>query len=118
MTIDIGTNYKKDVIVTEKNVASRFDEDLPSVFSTPDMIAEMEDACYQLLKKVIPSDLTSVGTHVNVSHEKGIVIGDQAVVTAEVIEVDRKRITFAVKATFNGEIIGQGTHERFIIKKK
>ncbi|MBO0437097.1 thioesterase family protein [Vagococcus fluvialis] len=117
MDIKIGTRYEKDVLVTEKNVASKFDKDLPSVFSTPDMIAEMEDTCYQLLKKIIPTELTSVGTHVNVSHEKGIVIGDTTTVTAKVIEVDRKRITFAVKAMFNDEIVGQGTHERFIIKK-
>lgn len=117
MDIKIGTTYKKEVLVTEDNVASRFDKDLPSVFSTPDMIAEMEDACYQLLKKIIPSNLTSVGTHVNVSHEKGIVVGDKAQVEVEVNEIDRKRITFAVKVTFNDEMVGQGTHERFIIKK-
>lgn len=52
MDIKIGTRYEKDVLVTEKNVASKFDKDLPSVFSTPDMIAEMEDTCYQLLKKL------------------------------------------------------------------
>ncbi len=117
MDIKIRTTYSKEVTVTKENVASRFDKDLPSVFSTPDMIAEMEDSCYQLLKKIIPNDLTSVGTHVNVSHEKGIVIGDITTISAEVIEIDRKRITFAVKATFNNEIVGQGTHERFIIKK-
>ena len=118
MDIKIGTIFTKEVYVTKDNVASKFEADLPSVFSTPDMIAEMESACYHLLKKIIPEDMTSVGTHVNVSHEKGIVIGDLAIITAEVIEVDRKRITFAVKATCNEDMVGQGTHERFIIAKK
>ncbi|WP_438357611.1 thioesterase, FlK family [Acinetobacter baumannii] len=38
-------------------------------------------------------------------------------VEAEVIEIDRKRVTFAVKATCNNDIVGQGTHERFLINK-
>lgn len=117
MEIKIGQTFTKEVYVTRDNVASKFEADLPDVFSTPDMIAEMESASYHLIKNNIPEDLISVGTHVNVSHEKGIVIGDLAIITAEVIEVDRKKITFAVKAMHNDDIVGQGTHSRFIIKK-
>lgn len=117
MEIKIGDNFTKEVYVTKDNVASKLEADLPDVFSTPDMIAEMESASYHLLKNIIANDLNSVGTHVNVSHEKGLVIGDKVTITSEVIEIDRRKITFAVKATSQGEIVGQGTHTRFIIKK-
>ena len=117
MEIKIGEHFTKEVYVTKDNVASKFEDDLPDVFSTPDMIAEMESASYHLLKNILTDDLNSVGTHVNVSHEKGLVIGDLVTITAEVIEVDRRKITFRVEATSQGEMVGQGTHSRFIIKK-
>lgn len=117
MNIEIGKTYKKEVLVTKDNIASRFEEGIPDVFSTPDMIQEMESASYRLLKELLPEALTSVGTKVNISHEKAIPLGKKVQVIAKIIEVDRKRITFSVIATSDDLIVGQGTHERFIINK-
>ncbi|MEG0254032.1 MAG: hotdog domain-containing protein [Vagococcus sp.] len=117
MTIEIGKTYKKHVLVTKDNIASRFEAGIPDVFSTPDMIQEMESASYRLLNELLPEELTSVGTKVNISHEKGLPLGSEVDITAEIIEVDRKRITFSVLATSGKLIVGRGTHERFIINK-
>jgi predicted thioesterase len=36
---------------------------------------------------------------------------------SELIEIDRKRLVFKVRAYDEMELIGEGTHERFIINK-
>ena len=34
----------------------------------------------------------------------------------ELTAIDRRRLTFSVKAFADGELIGEGTHERFIVE--
>ena len=118
MTLDIGLFFEKIITVDNSNVASRFEEGLPDVFSTPDMIQEMESASYRLLKEILPENQTSVGTHVNISHNKSLRVGQVVHVKAVVIDIDRKKITFSVTATSDEDIVGRGTHSRFIIDKE
>ena len=118
MTLDIGLSFEKEITVNETNIASRFEEGLPDVFSTPDMIQEMESASYRLLKGTLPENQTSVGTHVNVSHDKSLRVGQVVHVKAVVIDIDRKKVTFSVTATSDEDIVGRGTHSRFIIDKE
>ena len=58
---------------------------------------------------------SSVGTHINVSHCAATPVGMRVWTESEVMEIDRRRITFAVKAHDERGLIGEGTHERFII---
>jgi predicted thioesterase len=36
-------------------------------------------------------------------------------VTAELIEIDRRRLSFRIEAHDEVELVGRGTHERFVI---
>ena len=42
-------------------------------------------------------------------------MGMQVWVETEVIEINRRKVTFSVKAYDERGLIGEGTHERFII---
>ena len=88
-----------------------------NVFSTPSMIAEMEETCRLLLKQQFLHDeeWDSVGTLVNVKHLKPTPVGTEVTVRAEVIKVNERRVNFAVEAIDKLEKIGEGLHERTII---
>ena len=88
-----------------------------NVFSTPSMIAEMEETCRLLLKDEFLQDeeWDSVGTLVNVRHLKATPVGTQVKLKAKVISVNDRRVTFEVEAVDMIEKIGEGLHERAII---
>ena len=57
----------------------------------------------------------TVGTLVNVAHTSATPIGMRVWCDSELVEVDRRRLVFNVKAYDECGLIGEGTHERFII---
>lgn len=88
-----------------------------NVFSTPSMIAEMEETCRLLLKEEFlqDEDWDSVGTLVNIRHLKATPVGTEVKLKARVIDVKDRRITFEVDAVDKIEKIGEGLHERTVI---
>jgi predicted thioesterase len=88
-----------------------------NVFSTPSMIAEMEETCRLLLKEEFlqDEDWDSVGTLVNIRHLKATPVGTEVKLKARVIDVKDKRVTFEVDAVDKIEKIGEGLHERTVI---
>ena len=57
----------------------------------------------------------SVGTKLSISHDAATPVGMKATAEAELIEIDRRRLVFAVTAYDDMGPIGKGTHERFLI---
>jgi fluoroacetyl-CoA thioesterase len=88
-----------------------------NVFSTPSMIAEMEETCRLMLKEqFIPeADSDSVGTLVNVRHLAATPVGAVVLLTAKIIESKNRKVTFEVEASDKIEKIGEGIHERVVI---
>jgi predicted thioesterase len=88
--------------------------DLP-VFATPSMIAAMEQAAYQSVAPYLEPGQGTVGTLMEVKHTAATPVGMGVTCETELIEIDRKRLVFAVRAYDKQGSIGEGTHERFII---
>jgi fluoroacetyl-CoA thioesterase len=88
-----------------------------NVFSTPSMIAEMEETCRLLLKEqfILEADSDSVGTLVNVRHLAATPVGAVVLLTAKIIESKNRKVTFEVEASDKIEKIGEGIHERVVI---
>jgi predicted thioesterase len=55
--------------------------------------------------------------NVNISHIAATKVGETVKVTSKVLSVDRRKVTFSVEAYNEKEKIGEGTHQRVIIKK-
>ena len=115
MELREGMRNTIKVIVDEAKTAATYGDDLPKVFSTPDMIAAMETASYQCILPALPKGKFSVGTHVNVSHDLAVPIGTEVTVTATVTEINRRRVEFRVVAIAPQGNVGSGTHTRFIV---
>ncbi len=116
MEIKIGTKGYKEDFVRKENTAAAIGSGAVEVFATPAMIALMENAALDAIAPFLEENQSSVGTNISTSHLAASPLGIRVWATAEVIEVDRRRIVFAVKAFDENEMIGEGTHERFVIQ--
>ena len=113
--VELGIKGRQETTVTTANVATNVGSGKVKVFSTPMMISLMEKAALLSIEPFLEEGQSSVGTHINVSHCSATPMGMQVWVETEVIEIDRRKVTFSVKAYDERGLIGEGTHERFII---
>lgn len=102
-------------IVSEQLCADKIGSGLVKVFATPMMIALMEQTCNESVTQYLEAGQGTVGTHINVSHCAATPVGMKVWCDSELIDVDRRRLTFKVTAFDEKGLIGEGTHERFII---
>lgn len=82
------------------------------VYATPSMICHMELASYELAAQY---GHQTVGTKVNISHLRACKAGTEVTITAELIEVDGRRLEYNVKVEDKDGLIGEGAHQRFVI---
>jgi fluoroacetyl-CoA thioesterase len=86
-----------------------------NVYATPAMIALMEAAAVSAIDPYLSEERTSVGIDINVQHLSATPVGERITAMAEVTRIDGKRVILEVRAWDEREIIGQGTHTRYII---
>lgn len=113
--VELGIKGHQETIVTKDNVATNVGSGLVQVFATAMMIALMERAATLSIEPALEPGEGSVGIRVDVSHCSATPIGMRVWADTEVIDIDRRKITFSVKAYDECGLIGEGTHERFII---
>ena len=113
--ITTGIKGRLEQTVTDQLTAAHIGSGLVKVFATPMMIALMEQTCAESVAPLLPEGQSTVGTHINVSHCSATPIGMEVWCDSELIEVDRRRLLFSVKAYDSCGLIGEGQHERFII---
>ena len=114
--MEIGIKGHAEVLVDETNIASRLGSGVVDVFATPCLIALMEDASQTSVAPYLDAGMTTVGTKLSVSHDAATPIGMQVRAESELIEIDGRRLVFDVKAYDDCGLVGQGTHERFIVR--
>jgi len=111
----IGISNKKTITVTKEMTAKSMQSGGLDVYATPCMIALMESTSYEIAAKYLDEGQGTVGTLVNIKHLSATPIGMEVTCESKLIEIDRKRLVFEVKAYDKSGCIGEGTHERFII---
>lgn len=113
--IEIGIKGHKEQTVTQEMSAAQVGSGLVDVFATPMLVALVEQTCYESVLPHLDEGQGTVGTLVNVSHVSATPIGMRVWCDSELTEVDRRRLVFSVKAYDEAGLIGEGTHERFVI---
>lgn len=113
--IRVGLKGRQEIIVTADKTARHLGSGGVDVFATPAMVSMMEFAGVNAIDPLLSDGKMSVGVEVNIEHLAATPIGKRVWAEAEVIAVDRRRVTFEVKAWDEYELIGQGTHVRFVI---
>ncbi|MGH2518141.1 MAG: thioesterase family protein [Ktedonobacterales bacterium] len=112
MALEVGMRGEAELVVTEQETAAAFGAGGVRVFGTPVMIGLMENAAWQLVQPLLNDGETTVGTLVHVRHLAATPVGGHVVATAELVEIDGRRLVFRVTARDDTQLIGEGTHER------
>ena len=113
--LPIGLKGQAETTVNEQNTAAAMGSGLLPVFATPAMLALMENAAATSVQPFLGEGEGTVGTRLEVSHLAATPIGLPVRAESELVAVDRRKLTFTVRAWGGEELIGEGTHQRFVI---
>ena len=113
--LSIGIKGQAEVLVTEDLTAREVGSGTVAVFATPMMVALMERTCLQSVRPYLEEGQDTVGTRVDVTHSAATPVGMTVRCESELVEIDRRRLVFHVVARDDAGVVGEGTHERFVI---
>ncbi|MHB8510323.1 MAG: thioesterase family protein [Candidatus Dormibacteria bacterium] len=110
-----GSRHTVSREVTPELSARHLGSGTVGVFATPAMVQMMEGAAVRAVQDQLPAGDTTVGFIVNIRHLAPTPIGHTVSATAELTEVDGRRLKFRVEARDGDRLIGEGEHVRVII---
>ena len=113
--LEKGIKGTLESIVTKENTAKVMGSGELDVYATPAMIALMEETAYKSVASELDAGSGSVGTLMNVKHVAASPVGMKITCQSELESVEGRKLTFKVEAYDEAGLIGEGTHERFII---
>jgi predicted thioesterase len=111
-TLKIGMTHKQEWEVTEKLCTTRGEY---KVFSTPSMTQLIESTANQLAAPHLKPGQGQVGTLVTVRHMGPTPMGKKVRAEAELVAIDRRKLSFKVKVYDEVEQVGESEHDRFVI---
>ena len=112
--LETNVKYSIEIIVSENDTAIAHKSGGLPVYATPAMIGLMEAAAYNLLKQE-EYNFDSVGTEINVKHNRACLVGTKVTAEATVTNVNGNWVYLNVTAYDQKGEIGNGTHTRYII---
>jgi predicted thioesterase len=116
--IEPGFTYEKEKVVAEAETAEKISSGALPVFSTPSMIAFMEDTAFDAVEDQLDEGQTTVGMVVDIEHIKPTPPGERVTCSAELVKIEGPKLHFKVVAKDETGTIGRGKHVRCIIDKK
>ena len=115
--VQLHHTYEETCTVTKDMLACHVGSGVVSVFATPMMIAKMEHAALECLNPFLEEGETSVGVMMNSTHDAATPCGMKVSIKAEIVAVDRKKISFEIIARDEKDQIGKASHDRFVVNK-
>lgn len=108
----IGEKYTMTRVVAADETAEILGSGGLPVYATPAMICHFELAAFRLAEQY---GHQTVGTKVDISHLRACKVRTEVKVTAELTEIDGRRLEYIVKAEDGNGLLGEGRHQRYII---
>lgn len=115
--IIVGASASKEITVTKDMLAVIVGSGDVGVLATPMMLAVMEGAAAKCLARFLDEGMTSVGIDISSSHLAATPLTMKVTATAEIIEVDGKKVVFKISASDEKDFIGEGLHTRVIVNR-
>jgi len=116
-SIKTGISMTLYHVVTESDTANHYGSGHLEVYATPAMISFMEKTSMEAVQQYLPEGYGTVGTHLNIRHLKPTTVNTSVHCTSELIERENRRLVFKVFVSDINGLIGEGTHERFIVEE-
>jgi fluoroacetyl-CoA thioesterase len=115
MTLVPGLTYDLRWTVEERHLASALGSGAAPVFATPAMVALCEGAAFLCVAPQLAAGQTTVGTQITLRHLAATPLGMEVRATANLVEVEGRRLRFTLEVWDEVEKVGEGEHERFIV---
>ena len=106
-----------EVVINEKTAESVGSGDT-RVYATPAMVALVEKTAVVTLDGYLEEGKTTVGTLLNVKHLAATPVGMKVNCECVLSQVDGRRLVLDFKVYDECGLVGEGTHERFIVNKE
>lgn len=114
LTVGISNEITREV--TNETTAAVLGSGTLEVYATPAMVALMEETCMKSVQGEMEEGCGTVGTGLTIHHVSATPVGMKVRCASKLVEVDGRKLVFDVQAFDEAGLIGQGTHERFIIE--
>ena len=111
-SLKVGMKHTQEWVVEEKHTTQRGGY---RVFSTPSMTQLVESTANQLAAPHLKPGQGQVGIPVTIRHMGPTPMGKKVRAEAELIGIDRRRLSFKIKVYDDVEQVGEAEHERFVI---
>jgi fluoroacetyl-CoA thioesterase len=105
---------RTNTIIVDRTRSIDFMGDEGRVYSTPNLVRDIEVACRELLLDYCDANEDSVGTEICIKHLAPTLIDMKVEITATVTAADGRRVSFEISARDDMEQICSGTHARFV----
>ena len=110
----LGAEGTASNVVEKSNTAKTMKSGSLDVFSTPSMVALMEEAACNALR--VHDGFSSVGISMSIKHLAATSLGRSVKAIAKITSMKKNIIEFNVVAKDStGTVIGEGTHRRAIV---
>lgn len=113
--IQVGTEHTSFLKVENQHLACNVGSGDLQVLATPMMIALMENAAMNCVAPYLDTTETTVGSQINASHIRPTGVGKTITATARLQNIEGRKLTFAISASDEQGLIGEGEHIRFVI---
>ncbi|MGI6116984.1 MAG: thioesterase family protein [Bilifractor sp.] len=118
--MELGIKGSDTFHVDESMLAKNVGSGEVNVLATPCMIMAIEKTAAFSVKPYLKEGDTTVGTRVNITHSKATPCGMNFTVETELADISTngKILTFMVTVRDEAGMVGEGTHERAIVRKE
>ena len=113
--LSIGIKGNLERTVTQELTAEAMGSGQLPVFATPAVVALAEETSWRSVAGELEEGLGTVGTLMELVHIAATPLGMKVRCETELVEIDRRKLVFAVKVYDEKEKIADGRHERFIV---
>jgi fluoroacetyl-CoA thioesterase len=110
-----GLHAEFELAVTGADTAAQWGSGLVPVYSTPALVGAMEKTAVLAIEGQLPLGQTTVGGRIEVRHLAPTPVGMTVRITAELVEVEGRKLVFNIEAWDEVEKIGEASHDRFVI---
>jgi fluoroacetyl-CoA thioesterase len=105
-------------VIVDRDRTVAFMGEQGRVYATPELCRDIEHTCREALLEHVSPEEDSVGIEIMVRHSAPTLPGMEVLITATVINVEGRKVSFDVVATDELEPIGTGKHVRFIVDRE
>lgn len=115
LPVRIGETAERRIQVDESRVITFMGPEA-RIYSTPEMVWDIEETCRDFLVARLPKGFDSVGSHIGVDHLAPTPIGMQAVISVRITAIDGRTVSFDVEVRDAYELVGRGRHRRVVVE--